>query len=303
MRDGLPAFAGNLFAGEYLRSQYDPSRDLSQLKAPNAQIASEGVVAAVLFWTATDWAIKEGAVPGAGLDQPGLQAAEERLVEALLALPDNGREPFRPDIVDLIAASGDSDSSARQSLVARFVDLTRGVTAEPTLQANWSKFYRSALALDQETLMPVFQSLDGARRDIRAAATSNPNILRLGLGPVIPVRIPRQQVRIVAFGEAFPVEFDLNAAGEAEFTLIGLSASKAEDICRERDRKPFASLGDFEKRTGFRPQRWGWSRFLFRSEVKDLRLVVLPRPPWARWDLNGTRARRPLDAARGRRGR
>jgi DNA uptake protein ComE-like DNA-binding protein len=57
-------------------------------------------------------------------------------------------------------------------------------------------------------------------------------------------------LELKAFGEKFPLEFDLNAAGDADWLAAGADRAASEKIQRERDKAPFASVSDFEKRTG-----------------------------------------------------
>jgi hypothetical protein len=51
-------------------------------------------------------------------------------------------------------------------------------------------------------------------------------------------------------GESFPLEFDLNAATEAEWQAAGVGSAVAGRLLAERDRAPFVSVAEFEKRSG-----------------------------------------------------
>lgn len=253
LRDGLAAFAGNVYPGDYLRSQYDPARDRSGLKRPNAMVASEGVVASVVFWTVAGRGAELGAQPGAGLNQAGLIAAEQELLDAMAACPLFSESDFRPDLVDLIAAASASGSKLRRFAGSRFVELTRGVTARPALASTWSALYTAALSLDQAKSRELFELLEAARQEIEKSAADHPELLRAGLGPILPVRAPGVELELKALGEKFPLEFDLNAASAAELAAVpGLTTAQRERLARELDQRPFASLADAETRIGTR---------------------------------------------------
>jgi hypothetical protein len=248
VRETWPAFAGHTYPGDYIRSQFDPARDRAVLKPANAMLASEGVGASVLFWTSVGLAGKDGAAFGGGLDQPGLFHAEQVLLRALSALqPAAG---FRPDLIDVVSAVGEAGSPERAMAVSRFVSVTRGVTARPGIRGTWAALYRSAWSLDFDATKPLFAELDAARDAIVEAALIDPATLRQGLGPILPVSAPKVVLELKALQQTFPLEFDLNAATEAEWMATGADASTRVRLLAERDRVPFASIVDFEKRAG-----------------------------------------------------
>lgn len=250
VRENLAVFSGPVFPGEYLRSQYDPERDRELLKPANAMIASEGVVASVVFWTAVGLAERDGARAGGGLAQPGVVSAEKELLTAFSAVRAVPGE-FRPDLIDLLSAVGRAGSASRGLALSRFVTVTRGVTARPSIRAQWTSLYRAALTLDFESTKPLFTALDLARDEIEMAARSEPTILRAGLGPILPVRAEAVSLQLKAVGETFPLEFDLNAAADAEWLAAGFAdGTRRAKLLAERDRQPFASVQDFEQRTG-----------------------------------------------------
>jgi hypothetical protein len=248
VRDTWPAFVGHVYPDDYLRSQFDPARDRAVLKPANAMIASEGVVASVLFWTSVSLADAGGARFGEGLEQPGLVAAEQELLRAIAALPP--KSGFRPDLVDLVAGIGAPGSTARSVAVTRFVSVTRGVTARPAIRAMWTALYANAIALDTDAAKPLFEALDSTRSDIVAAALGDAGELRRGLGPVLPVSAAKVLLELKVFQQKFPLEFDLNAATESEWRAAGANAPTRAKVLAERDRAPFASIEDFERRIG-----------------------------------------------------
>ena len=193
VRETWPAFEGHVYPGQYLRSQFDPARDRAVLKPANAMIASEGAVASTLFWISAALAGEAGAKPGDGLDQPGLLAAEQQLLKAIAALP--GGSGFRPDIVDLVSTIGEPGSHERAVAISRFVNVTRGVTARPDVREKWAVLYRDGISLDIDGSKPVFAELDALRDSVIAAASKDPDVLRKGIGPVLPVRAPKVTLR------------------------------------------------------------------------------------------------------------
>jgi hypothetical protein len=248
VRETWPVFEGHVYPGDYLRSQFDPARDRAVLKPANAMIASEGAVASTLFWISATLAGQAGAKPGEGLDQPGLHAAEQELLKAIAALPNqNG---FRPDLVDLVSAIGAPGSLERSAAISRFVNVTRGVTARPDVREKWTALYRDGISLDIEGAKPLFAELDALRASVIDAASKDPGVLRKAIGPVLPVRAPRVTLQLKALGETFSLEFDLNAAGDADWLAAGADRATAELVQRDRDQAPFASVSDFERRTG-----------------------------------------------------
>jgi hypothetical protein len=158
--------------------------------------------------------------------------------------------PFGPDIVDFVTCVGGPGSPERKLAVSRFVNVTRAVTAHPGVRARWTSLYRSALALDVAGVKPMFAELDAIRDATIDAALGDPSVLRRRLGPILPVRQEKVLLELKALGEKFPLEFDLNAAGEAEWVASGVERALVEKVLAERDRAPFASIGDFEQRVG-----------------------------------------------------
>jgi hypothetical protein len=251
VRDAWAAFAAHDYDGDYLRAQLDPSRDRAVLRPANAMLASEGVAASVLFWTAAGLAEAAGARPGEGLLQPGVIDAQEALLRALASASAAAREPFRPDIVDVIAGIGAAGSAERRLAIVRFVEITRGVTARPAFRADWRELYASALALDMGAIGQSFPALERERVALHDAAVKDPAVLRAGLGPVLPVRAPGVLLTLKALGDPFALEFDLNASTRAEWRALPTVEERVmARILTERDTRPFMTVADFEARTG-----------------------------------------------------
>ena len=258
VRDSLPAFEGHVYAGAYPRTQMDPARDCARLKSPNAMLASEGVVASFFFWMVAGIAAENGARPAAGFDQPAIIDAEMVLLEALSRLAPADPRAFRPDVLDVVDTLARGDRHVGDIVISRFVDVTRGVTARPAVRDAWRTLYGAAIMLDLDTAKGLVARLDAERAEIVERARRDTTSLRAGVGPILPVRLGRATFEMKAFGRTLPVEFDLNAMGEAEIALLeGLDGEARARVERERTRAPFASTSDFSTRTGLSLDKLG----------------------------------------------
>jgi hypothetical protein len=171
------------------------------------------------------------------MEQAPLFSAEQAILQAFAAVPNPG--PFRPDIIDVIGAIGTPDSTARTLAVSRFVNVTRAVTAAPGIGAKWAALYRDAIGLDFDATKPLFADLDAVRETTLKAAWKDPATLRALVGPVLPVRAPAVKLELKMIGRPFELDFDLNAAGEAEWLAAGADKVTAGALLAERDKKPF----------------------------------------------------------------
>jgi hypothetical protein len=249
VRDGLPMFEGHVYDGDYLRSQYDPARDRSRLKTANAIVASEGAVASVCFWIAEGYARAAGVKPQGGLEQAGLVEAEIKMLTALRSAA-RGASKGTIDLADVVAAVGTAGSEERRQAIERFVMLTRAATMAPRVRSGWRHMYTGAVALDLQASRKTGETLAALSGKALQDAIADPARLRVMTGPVLPVRLDRAKLRLVALGEAFPAEFDLNAMGMPELFLLSPDAGVRAKIDAALDEAPFRSIEDFETRTG-----------------------------------------------------
>src|SRR3970282_479420 len=142
------------------------------------------------------------------------------------------------------------DESVRRGAVEKFVAMTRGTTAKPEMRVHWMALHQAAVDLDINPARAMVDRIDAIRREIVEAAVKDLEVLRAGVGPVLPIRLTEVKAQLKALGEPFPVEFDLNAIGNAELLVLTPDRSMRVRIRSERDRQPFASYNDFERRTG-----------------------------------------------------
>jgi hypothetical protein len=104
--------------------------------------------------------------------------------------------------------------------------------------------------LDINPARALADRIDAMRRDVVEAAVKDLETLRAGVGPLLPVRLTEVKAQLKALGEPFPVEFDLNAMSSAELNVLTPDRAMRVRVRAERDRQPFASYEDFERRTG-----------------------------------------------------
>lgn len=233
VRDGEYAFE-TAARGDYLRVQLDPARDLRTLRDPGSLMASEGFVAAVLFRVI----VADGCGDGLAALVPRYRALWTALRQAETTAGPLDAAP----LLDVVAAWG-------APAITAFLDLSRGVTIDGEAAARWAALYDAALALDLPARDRLIAELETRRAGWLADATADPTRLAARLGPVVPVEVAAVSVRLVAFGAAAPLRFDVNAAGAPMLGLVpGWGPAAVATIVAERDRRPFADLADLRTR-------------------------------------------------------
>jgi hypothetical protein len=94
------------------------------------------------------------------------------------------------------------------------------------------------------------QGIAAARKKWREQVVADPRILYSQLGPEIPCSLPGTKVRLEAFGEDSPVQFDINTVQAAIVrTIPGIAA---DEVSNWMSRRPFAGAEDFRRRAGLR---------------------------------------------------
>jgi DNA uptake protein ComE-like DNA-binding protein len=131
-------------------------------------------------------------------------------------------------------------------------DLSHGVFVDADAARLWKEHYLATLILDQNNMN--ITGITAARKKWREAVVADPQVLYSQLGPEIACTVPGTKVRIVAFGEASPVLFDLNTAPAGILRIVpGISEAEVTGWMEQRGKKPFASVEDFKARGGLRP--------------------------------------------------
>lgn len=233
VRDGAFGFEPAL-RGDYLRVQLDPARDLRTLRDPGSLVASEGFVASVLFQLI--------AADGCGDDLAALAPRYRALWQALATAETTAGPLDAAPLLDVVAARG-------APAIAAFLDLSHGATVDPDAAAQWAALYDAALTVDVATRKRLMAESEPRRARWLADAIADPAVLARRLGPVVPVEVAAVAVRLVAFGDAQPLRFDVNACGAAMLELVpGWDRAAVATILTERARAPFASYAELVKR-------------------------------------------------------
>lgn len=233
VRDGAFGFAPAA-RGDYLRGQLDPARDLRTLRDPGSLMAAEGFVASVLF---------QGiAADGCGVDLAALAPRYRALWQAIATAETTAGPLDAAPLLDVVAAWG-------PPAIAAFLDLSHGATVDADAAAQWAALYDAALTVDVAARKRLMADGEPRRARWLADALADPTTLARRLGPVVPVVVAAVPVRLVAFGDAQPLRFDVNASGAALLGLVpGWDAAAVAAVLAERDRAPFASYADLMAR-------------------------------------------------------
>lgn len=240
VRDNRFAFASAFQHAGYLRAQLDPGRDGARLRDANQLLQSEGFYASFFF----AWSVRGTGLP----DEKVVEAREGRVLRAL-------REMFENEVIDeetpylLLFIEHYMEAYAEEAgeLLDVFLDLTRGVFVDPAAASLWQEHYLSALRLDLE----VFQSgvLDQRRREWKEWILEDSQVLHDRLGPQLVCEVPGTSVKLVAFGGAAPLSFDLNTATEGVLRCIPEISEREVLAWRQALReRPFQTVADFQQR-------------------------------------------------------
>ncbi len=240
VRDGAYAFEPAPATADYLRVQLDPARDLRELRNPNALVASEGVVASVLFHfvTAGDCTSLSDLVP------------RYRPLLAAMKTAERTAGPLDPvPLVEVIAALAAAAPPAGADAIDAFLDITHGVTVDADAAEQWRRLFDAAIHLDMVTIKLLQGQLETRRAGWRERAIADPGTLVDRIGPVVMVEVPGTEVGLTMFGKLSPLAFDLNAAGPPMLRLVpGLTEAQLAAITAARAERPFADLADFRSR-------------------------------------------------------
>lgn len=111
----------------------------------------------------------------------------------------------------------------------------------------WREHYLASLRLDLANLNR--DAINAARKRWREQVLADPRVLDSRIGPEIVCTVPAVSVRLIAFGEAAPLRFDVNTVQAGVMRLVpGIAEEEASRWIAERSRAPFASAADFRQR-------------------------------------------------------
>ncbi|MBI1850424.1 MAG: general secretion pathway protein GspK [Planctomycetes bacterium] len=242
VRENDFAFAAAFRGPDYLRVQLDKSRDFATLREPDQLLQSEGFYASFFF-----------SIVMRGGDVPDARVAHDRHDEVLASLAAMFRskpiDADTPYLLRFVESFIEQFPAKSGEVVDVFLDLTHGTFVDARALEMWRDHYLGALRLD------LAERANGkiakARAEWRAKILKDGKIARDLVGPQIRCEVPERTVKLVAFGDASPLVFDVNTAEEGVLRLIpGIADSQVESWLSQRRRAPFADVDDFKKRAG-----------------------------------------------------
>lgn len=242
VRENNFAFESACREPDYVRVQFEKSRDFATLRSANQLLQSEGFYASFFF-----------ALAVAGDGPPTRERVFDRhermlrwLVEMLASPPTDPDTPFLLEFVKTCLRVSPDEA---EEVVDILLDLSHGVFVDPGAEKLWREHYLAALRLDVGNLKMV--EIAQARASWRATVLSDPNVLYQRLGPQVRCEVPARTVELVALGPAVPLAFDINTVQEGVLRAVpDLSAAEIERWLAERHRRPFSSPGDLRERVG-----------------------------------------------------
>ncbi len=242
VRDDAFAFAPAFTGPDYLRVQLEKARDFATLRDADQLLASEGFVASFFFGV-----LARGDAP------PTLETVRARQNVVLAALAEAFRTgPFTaesPLLLHFLEAFRRLDPADWDAVLDVFLDLSHGVFVDPKAGALWREHYLAALALDLPHLGR--ERIDAARARWHTAASADQKTLYARIGPQLRCEVAGRRVRLVSLETDRPLSLDVNTAELGVARMVpGITDGEVASWIAERWRSPYASVADFEKRSG-----------------------------------------------------
>ena len=241
VRDNNFAFESAYQGPDYLRVQLEKARDFATLRDANQLLQSEGFYASFFFL----WAMRGPSVPAESV----IAEREKRIMTAMHAMfAAGGSDVSSPWLVRLAIEYMKIFPDEKAALADALNDLSHGVFVDAGAAALWRDHYLATLRLDQKNMNR--EGIATARKKWREMVVADPQVLYSLLGPEIPCSVPGTKVRLEAFGEDSPVQYDVNTVQAAIVrTIPGITGKEVEDWM---SRRPFAGAEDFRQRAGLR---------------------------------------------------
>ena len=241
VRDNNFAFESAFQGSDYLRVQLEKARDFATLRDADQLLQSEGFHASFFFL----WVMRGASVP----DESVIAGREKQIMVAMQAMfAAGGSDISSPWLVRLAVQYMKSFPDEKVALADALNDLSHGVFVDSGAAALWRDHYMATLRLDKKNMNQ--QGIAAARKKWREQVVADPRILYSQLGPEIPCSLPGTKVRLEAFGEDSPVQFDINTVQAAIVrTIPGIAA---DEVSNWMSRRPFAGAEDFRRRAGLR---------------------------------------------------
>ena len=239
------AFCSAFRGADYLRVQLEKSRDFAALRDADQLLQSEGFYAS--FFASL---ILRG---NAGTGPDSVASRQERMLEALAGMFRNGgidtETPFLIRFTTAYMAKYPAEAAGVADLLN---ELSHGVFVDPEAKTVWRTHYLNSLHLDLAEREN--KQLEARLVRWRASVLGTPELLSARIGPQLVCTVPDDSVRLVAFGDAEELSFDLNTAEEGVLRLIpGITDQEIGALTAARDAVPFSDAADFRTRSGLRP--------------------------------------------------
>src|ERR1022692_1550552 len=218
LRENHFAFESAFRGPDYLRVQLEKTRDFSTLREANQLLQSEGFYASFFFLFAMR-----------GADLPAEETVaerEKRMMTAMHAMfAAGGDDRSSPWLVRIAIEYMKSFPDEKVALADALNDLSHGVFVDSGAAALWRGHYLATLRLDQKNMNQ--QGIAAARKIWRDMVVADPQVLSSLLGPQIPCSVPGTTVRVEAFEEESPMQFDVNTVQPAIIRMIsGITAEE-----------------------------------------------------------------------------
>jgi hypothetical protein len=258
VRENTFAFESAVQEPDYVRVQYEKSRDYATLRDANQLLQSEGFYATFFFCL-----LARGDAPPA-LNE--VRRRQERVLEALAdmfaARPIDAGAPF---LLYFVESYWKRYPEEKEQALDLLLDLSHGVFVDAGAHRIWREYYLAALRLDLEKVKSG--EMEAVRKKWREAVLRDPEVLYSRLGPQIPCGVKGTQVSLVAFKRTQPLLFDANTVQKSVLRMIpGIGDAEVSRWLEQRAQQPFAGAEDFRSRAALSDSVW--ARLVVNPQVR-----------------------------------
>ena len=199
VRENYFAFESAFRGPDYLRVQLERARDFATLRDANQLLQSEGFYASFFFL----YVMRGTHLP----DEDTITRREGRIMQAMAAMFGAVKSDIsEPWLLDLVTQYMRLFPDERVEIVDALNDLSHGVFVDPGAADLWRAHYLASLRLDLAHLNR--DAINQTRRGWRDKVIADPKVLRSRIGPEIACKASAVTVRLEAFGEDAPLQFD-----------------------------------------------------------------------------------------------
>ena len=220
--------------------------DLRSLRTGQEMLASEGLVGTAIYRLLTSQAMPGTSCTG----RPGVPAPLgcrfRKLFTALDAMREHADAPRSPLIV-LLETYAELFPDEQGALYRLFIETTFGATLDEGLRQAALTVVRAGAAGDIASFVPGLQDLRTAQSSATGRVVAGVLRLDAAVGPELWLAAPDRLIREAPWSNAptLPLTVNLNTAGAADLTALGLSADSASALLDARETHgSFGSLAD-----------------------------------------------------------